>query len=69
MKEVDTAIDSLLNKTNSLFKLVVLAAMRAIELGDGAPNLVGEKPESKPVNLAIREIAEGKISYKLKEKK
>jgi DNA-directed RNA polymerase omega subunit len=69
MQEKDMAIDSLLNKTNSLYKLVALASMRAVELSDGAANLVGEKPEAKPVNLAIREIAEGKITYKLKEKK
>lgn len=65
----DTAIDSLLNKTGSLYKLVVLTSMRAIELSDGAANLVGEKPTAKPVNVAIREVAEGKISYKVKEKK
>jgi len=69
MQEKDTAIDTLLNKTNSLYKLVALASMRAVELSDGAPNLLGEKPDTKPVGLAIREIAEGKITYKLKEKK
>jgi len=65
----DVAIDYLLNKTGSLYKLVVLAAMRAGELSDGAANLVGEKADAKPVNVAIKEIAEGKISYKIKEKK
>ena len=63
------AIDSLLNKTGSLYKLVVLTALRAGELSDGAPNLVGEKGETKAVNTAIREIMEGKISCKVKEKK
>ncbi|MFA6141980.1 MAG: DNA-directed RNA polymerase subunit omega [Candidatus Omnitrophota bacterium] len=65
----DLAIDTLLNKTGSLYKFVVLTSMRAIELSDGAANLVGEKATAKPVNVAIKEIAEGKISYKVKEKK
>ncbi len=63
------AIDSLLGKTGSLYKLVVLTAMRAGELSDGAANLVGARPDAKPINVALQEIQEGKISYKIKEKK
>ena len=69
MQDKNLAIDSLINKTGSLYKLVMLTSLRAIELSDGAPNLVGEKPDAKPVNIALKEIAEGKISYKVKEKK
>lgn len=64
----DTAIDTLLDKTSSLYKLVILTAARAVELADGAANLVGAAPGAKSINVAIREIAEGKITYKVKEK-
>jgi DNA-directed RNA polymerase subunit K/omega len=43
--------------------------MRAIELGDGAARLVTASPETKSINVALQEIAEGKVSYKTKEKK
>jgi len=69
MQDKNMAIDSLINKTGSLYKLVMLTSLRAIELSDGAPNLVGEKAEAKPVNVALKEIMEGKISYRVKEKK
>lgn len=69
MQDKNMAIDSLINKTGSLYKLVTLASLRAVELSDGAPNLIGAKADAKPVNVALKEIADGKISYKIKEKK
>ncbi len=69
MQDDSLAIDSLINKTGSLYKLVMLTSLRAVELSDGAPNLIGEKATAKPVNVALKEIAEGRISYKVKEKK
>ena len=69
MQYSNMAIDNLINKTGSLYKLVMLTALRAVELSDGAANLVGEKPDAKPVNVALKEIMEGKVSYKVKEKK
>ena len=65
----NAAIDRLYNKVGSTYKLVILAALRAIELSDGAANLVGAKPEEKPVNVALKEILDGKVTYKLKEGK
>lgn len=65
----NTAIDQLIKKTGSTYKLVILTAMRAIELSDGSANLVGARPDEKPINVALREIASGKISYKVKEGK
>lgn len=67
MQEIDR--DSLLDKTHSVYKLVVMTALRAIEISDGAAKLVAVSPEIKPINLALREILEGKITYKAKEKK
>jgi len=61
--------DSLLKKVGSLYKLVVLTALRAVELSDGAAKLVDTQGEVKPVSLALKEISEGKITYKEKEKK
>ena len=67
MQEVD--IEKVLNKVGSLYKLVVLTSLRAVELSDGAANLTGDKPEAKTITAALKEIAEGKIGYKVKEKK
>lgn len=65
----NVSIEKLLEKTGSLYKLVLLASMRAIELGDGAAKLVETKPDAKIIHIAMEEIAEGKVSYKTKEKK
>ena len=62
-------IEKMIGKVGSLYKLVVLTALRAVELSEGAQNLVGEKPEAKTINTALKEIGEGKINYKIKEKK
>lgn len=60
-------IAELLNRTGSTYKLVILASRRAIELSEGAAKLV-ETPDTKATNIAIQEISEGKITYKIKEK-
>jgi DNA-directed RNA polymerase subunit omega len=61
------AIDNLRDKTKSAYKLVILAARRAIDLSDGASPLVEPRPGEKPVNIALREILDNKISFKIKE--
>jgi DNA-directed RNA polymerase omega subunit len=65
----DIDIQKLLKKVGSLYKLVVLTSLRAVELSDGAANLTGDKPQDKTINTAIKEIGEGRIAYKEKEKK
>jgi len=67
MQDIDR--DSLLNKTKSVYKLVVLASLRSIELSDGAARLVDVPADTKPLNIALREILEGRIEYKEKDKK
>lgn len=62
-------IDSLYKTTGSAYKLVILAARRAIELGEGATRLVDASPEEKVSTIALNEILEGKITYKLKDDK
>ena len=61
--------DELMSKGGSIYKLVIVAAMRAGELSDGAAKLVDMPADAKFSNIALKEIAEGKISYKIKEKK
>ncbi len=63
----DIPIDTLFSKTGSAYKLVILTARRAIELSDGASPLVKVRAaDQKPMNIAIQEILEGRISYKIK---
>ena len=67
MHKVDIA--HLFNKTGSSYKLVILASRRAIELSEGAANLIDAAPQSKPMNVAIEEISQGKITYKINPEK
>ena len=67
MQEVE--IDKLYNKVGSMYKLVVMASRRAIELNEGAAKLVDAGPEVKQSSIALKEILEGKIFYKVKEEK
>ena len=62
-------IQDLVNKTGSTYKLVILAARRAIELCEGAARLVDVPFEEKTTNTAIKEILAGKITYKVKGEK
>ena len=63
----DMPKEELLDKVGSIYKLVILAARRAIELSDGAQKLVQTKL-TKPTMVALEEIRQGKVSYKIKEK-
>lgn len=61
-------LEDLLNKTDSsIYKVVILATKRALEIAAGAPGLVEADANSKPTTIALREIAEGKVKFK-KEK-
>ena len=64
MPDIDR--DSLMGKVGSIYKIVIMASQRAIEISEGATKLVDTKPEVKPINIALHEIMEGKISYKVK---
>ncbi|MFA5095897.1 MAG: DNA-directed RNA polymerase subunit omega [Candidatus Omnitrophota bacterium] len=57
--------DDMLNKSeNSIYKLVNLAAKRALELAEGQPKLVQDKTGTKPSTTALQEIANGKVEAK-----
>ena len=62
-------IQQLYNRTGSAYKLVILAARRAIELSEGAARLIEAPLDEKVTNVAIHEILHGKITYKIKEAK
>ena len=51
---------------DSLYKMVLLAAKRALELSQGAPPLV-ETTQKQPAMVALEEIRAGKISYRVHE--
>ncbi|MFM8998657.1 MAG: DNA-directed RNA polymerase subunit omega [Actinomycetota bacterium] len=69
---IEPKIDDLLAQTDSRYTLVILSARRAREinsyyqqLGEGRaefiPPLVESGLQSKPLTIALREIAEGKV--------
>lgn len=65
MYEAYIPLAELLDKTDySIYKLVILALKRALEIADGQPKLVEVDPAMKPSTVALYEIAAGKLSYK-----
>ncbi|MGE5329039.1 MAG: DNA-directed RNA polymerase subunit omega [Deltaproteobacteria bacterium] len=59
---IEPSINKLLEKADSRYTLVMLAAKRARQIAEGANKLT--KTESdKPVTVAINEISEDKITY------
>ena len=65
----DAPIDKLMDKMHSIYKLVILASRRTIELADGAQELVDDPVGTKPAHVALDEILAGKVEYKIKEEK
>lgn len=57
-------MEQLLDKTDSLYKLVILASKRAVELNAGAGKLVKSPLSTKFCTLALEEIRQGKVKLK-----
>lgn len=58
-------LENLLDKSDeSIYKLVILASKRALELAEGQPKLVEANSSLKPSTVALHEIAENKVRYK-----
>ena len=57
------AVEELLKRCGSMYKLVILAAKRAKEIAEGAPPLV-EMDHKKVTSVALEEIRQGKVYYK-----
>ena len=62
--------EKLLDKSlGSIYKLVILASKRALEIAEGQPKLVADDASVKPSTVALHEIAAGKIeARKIKAK-
>ncbi|MBI1960140.1 MAG: DNA-directed RNA polymerase subunit omega [Candidatus Rokubacteria bacterium] len=60
------SLEKSLNKVSNRYLLVVLAAKRARQLNRGAAPQV-ETKHKKPTSIALEEVAEGKVGYRLKE--
>jgi DNA-directed RNA polymerase omega subunit len=62
--------ENLLDKSmGSIYKLVILASRRALEIAEGQPKLVDDDASVKPSTVALHEIAAGKIeARKIKAK-
>ena len=60
-------LEKLFDKTGSMYKLVIIAARRALELNDGMPRLIDMEMDTKPPLAALEEIAAGKVSFKVKK--
>ncbi len=65
---MDVSVEKLLDKSKSKYKLVILAARRALELSEGASRLISGDSKRKPSVIALEEIAQGKISFKERKK-
>lgn len=59
-------IGSILKEKDSVFKLTLVAAKRAIELSNGAEPLV-ETKSKKFSTIALEEITAGKVDYREKK--
>ncbi|MBU3911481.1 MAG: DNA-directed RNA polymerase subunit omega [Candidatus Omnitrophica bacterium] len=60
--------EKVLKNGDSIFKITLLAAKRAVELENGAKKLI-ETDSTKFSTIALEEIAQGKVRYRLKEEK
>jgi len=59
-------MEELLDKTGSIYKLVILASKRAVELNAGAGKLIEISPHLKLSTIALEEIRQGKVKIKKK---
>jgi len=63
----NVSLEKLLDKSEkSIYKLVILASRRALEIAEGQPKLVPADSSTKPSTIALMEIAEGKVQYRVK---
>jgi len=66
----DISVERLLDKSeNSIYKLVILASHRALEIAEGNPKLIENNSFSKPSTIALHEIDEGKVVCRKKKQK
>jgi DNA-directed RNA polymerase omega subunit len=62
-------LEGLLDRSlGSIYKLVILAAKRALQIAEGQPRLVAAPASMKPSTVALHEIAEGKVVAEVSKK-
>ena len=59
-------VEKIFKDSESIYKLTIIAARRAVELNNGANKLI-KTSTSKFSTIALEEIAAGKVKYKIKE--
>ncbi len=64
---LNPSINTIREKADSRYTLVIMAAKRARDIIDGKPVLTSSCPINKPVSIAAHEIAEDLITYKRDE--
>ncbi len=52
-------------KADSIYKLVLLASRRAVEISETGQKLVNIGPKVKASTVALEEIRQGKIFYRI----
>ena len=61
-------LEQLVDKTNmSVYKLVILASRRALELAEGQPKMVEADSSIKPSTVALYEIQQGRLGCKTRK--
>ena len=58
-------VEKIFKSSDSMFKITILAARRAVELNNGANKLI-DTLTTKCSSIALEEIALGKVKYKIK---
>ena len=61
-----TPVEKIFKGSGSIFKLTIIAARRAVELNNGAQKLINANLQ-KFSSIALEEIAQGKVKYKIRE--
>ncbi len=61
-------IEKIFKDLNSIFKITIIGARRAVELNNGAKKLI-DTNTTKFSTIALEEIAAGKVYYKVKTQK
>ena len=59
-------VEKIFKGSESIYKLTIIAARRAVELNNGANKLI-KTSTSKFSTIALEEIAAGKVKYKVRE--
>ena len=59
--------EDLVRNVPSRYKLVIVASLRTLELSEGKEKLVDVPPNTKFAMIALKEIEQGLIGYRIKE--